>query len=169
MVRLESERMYFRDHRPEDLGAFCEMESDPHYRWPQKVHPWRELERSFAEAWLPTKPLGLLATVLKSDGCYIGRCGLCPRRDESGGVVEGEAEIAHYLARPYWGQGLATEAGRAFVAYGFGSLGLTRIHAGVNADNLASLRVVGKLGFACVRSGEGGGSRWHDYVLTNPS
>ena len=39
----------------------------------------------------------------------------------------------------------------------------------MNAANLASVRVVEKLGFVWVRSGEGGGSRWHEYELRNPS
>jgi RimJ/RimL family protein N-acetyltransferase len=141
------------------------MESDSEYRSPQPVHPRAELERSFREAWLPPKDLGLLATVYKPENCYIGRCGLYPRRDEEGRVIPGEAVLAFYLARPYWGRGLATEAGQAFVRHGFDVLKLTCIVAGMNAQNLASIRVVEKLGFVRVRSGEGGGNRWHEYEL----
>jgi RimJ/RimL family protein N-acetyltransferase len=72
-----------------------------------------------------------------------------------------------YLAREYWGRGLATEAGRAFVDHGFATLGLRKIHAGMNAKNAASIRVIEKLGFTRVRSGEGSGNRWHDYELVN--
>ncbi len=39
---------------------------------------------------------------------------------------------------------------------------------GINAENKASLRVVEKLGFRVVRSGEGAGSRWHDLELVIP-
>ena len=62
MPVLETDRLLFRDHRESDLEAFCEMESDPECRKPQVVHPRAELERSFREAWLPPKPLGLMAT-----------------------------------------------------------------------------------------------------------
>lgn len=93
MIRLETERLLFRDHEPADLEPYCEMESDPAYRWPQKVHPRAELERSFREAWLLPKPMGLLATVHKPDGRYIGRCGLYPLRTEEGIVVPGEAQL----------------------------------------------------------------------------
>ncbi len=169
MVRLETERLILRDHEPGDLEPFCEIESDPEYRWPQQVHPRSELERRFRETWLPPKRMGLLATVFKPDGRYIGRCGLYPFTTDEGRLVPGEAWIAFYLARAYWGRGLATEVGRALVAHGFGELGLGRIHAGVNAENRASLRVVEKLGFRLARSGEGGGSRWHDFELPNPA
>lgn len=168
MVRLETERLVFRDHEPEDLEAYCAMESDPLYRAPQRVHPRPELERSFREVWLIPKPLALRATVFKPDNRYIGRCGLYPFRNESDKIiVEGEAVLAFYLAREYWGRGLASEAGQAFVRHGFETLGLRRIHAGMNANNMASIRVIEKLGFTRVRSGEGGGNRWHDYELAN--
>jgi RimJ/RimL family protein N-acetyltransferase len=167
MIHLETERLLFRDHEETDLEPYCEMESDPAYRFPQPVHPRFELERSFRETWLIPKAMGLLATILKSDKRYIGRCGLYPHRNEDDHIIPGEANIAFYLARPFWGQGFATEAGKAFIDFGFQSLGLSRIEAGINANNLASIRVVEKLGFVWVQSGKGGGSLWHLYELRN--
>lgn len=163
MRHLESDRLLFRDHLPADLEPFCVMEADPVYRWPQPVHPRAELERSFQTAWLPPKALGLLATVFKPDGTYIGRCGLYPARADDGTLRPGEACLAYYLARPYWGRGLATEAAQAFVTHGFATLGLTRIEAGVNARHAASIRVLEKLAFVRVESGTGGGEAWHIY------
>jgi ribosomal-protein-alanine N-acetyltransferase len=112
---------------------------------------------------------GLLATVFKPENRYIGYCGLYPQRGADNVVISGEARLAFYLARPYWGRGLATEAGRAFIEYGFNHLGLSRIVAGANARNLASNRVLTKIGMVWLRSGEGGGNRWHAYELRNPS
>ena len=169
MVKLETERLLFRNHEPDDVEAYCAIESDPEYRWPQRVHARSELERSFRETWLVPKPMGLLATVLRSSSQYIGRCGLYPLRNEAGEIVDNEALIAFYLAREYWARGLATEAGRAFVHHGFETLRLHRIQAGMNAENKASIRVVEKLGFRWVRSGEGGGNRWHEFELIRPT
>ena len=143
------------------------MESDPLYRAPQPVHPRAELERSFRNAWLVPKPLALRATVFKPDNQYIGRCGLYPFRNETDAMVAGEAVLAFYLAREYWGRGLATEAGQAFIDHGFKTLALRRIHAGMNVNNAASIRVIEKLGFTRVSSGDSGGNRWHDYELVN--
>ena len=164
-IHLETARLLFRDHEPADLEPYCAMESDAVYRWPQPVHPRAELERSFRDGWLPPKAMGLLATVYKPDGAYIGRCGLYPARDDEGALLPGVASLAYYLARPYWGRGLATEAARAFVAHGFGTLGLARIEAGVNARHAASIRVLEKAGFTRTRSGTGGGEAWHLYEL----
>lgn len=168
MMILETERLLFRDHREADLEPYCEMEADTVYRAPQRVHPRAERERSFREGVFPHKAMGLLATVFKPEGRYIGRCGLYPERDGDGGVVEGVGVLAFYLARAYWARGLATEAGRFFIRHGFGTLGLARIVARANVNNVASNRVLQKLGFAHVESGEGGGQRWYGYELRNP-
>ena len=165
MVRLESERLVFRDHEPQDLEPFCDMESDPLYRGHQPVYPRDHLAEKFTKTWLPRKEMGLLATVLKENGQYIGRTGLYGRRTEDGTLVPREATLAFYLARPYWGRGFATEAGRAFVEHGLRDLGLLKIHAGMNARNLASIRVIEKLGFKWVRSGGDEKTQWHDYEL----
>jgi ribosomal-protein-alanine N-acetyltransferase len=169
MMILETERLLFRDHEETDLEPFCEIEADPEYRWPHRPRTRDEAEQVFRATWLPLKPMGLLATVYKPEGRYIGRCGLYPRRGEDDAVIPGEARLAFYLARAYWRRGLATEAGRAFIQYGFGELGLSRIEAGINAKNLASIRVIEKLGFVWIQSGEGGGNSWHRYELRNPS
>jgi len=169
MSILETERLLFRDHINADLDLYCEMESDAVYRSPQPVHPRAELERSFREGVSPPKAMGLLATVFKPEGRYVGRCGLYPGRGDDGKVISGEAVLAFYLARPYWGRGLATEAGRAFIQHGFETLALRRIVAGANVNNLASNRVLQKLGFVHIESGEGGGNRWHGYELRNPA
>ena len=168
MIRLETDRLVLRDHEPRDLSAFCAIESDPEYRWPQPVHPRTELERSFREAWLPEKAFGLWAAELRPSGVYVGRCGLYPGRTDDGAVIERHAMIAFYLGREYWGRGLATEAGLALIALAFSRLELERIHAGIDAENLRSLRVIEKLGFSHVQSGEGGGRSWHDFALANP-
>jgi RimJ/RimL family protein N-acetyltransferase len=60
---------------------------------------------------------------------------------------DGAMELGYWLARPHWGRGYATEAGRAVVAAGRDSLRLKRIEAGHFLDNPASGRVLEKLGF----------------------
>jgi ribosomal-protein-alanine N-acetyltransferase len=57
------------------------------------------------------------------------------------------AEIGYDLARPLWGRGLGTEAVGALVRFGFERLGLNRIEAQTIVDNLASVRLLERLGF----------------------
>lgn len=58
------------------------------------------------------------------------------------------AELGYWLAVGAWNLGLATEACRAMVDFGFGELGLARIYAQVLAGNQASVHVLEKLGMA---------------------
>lgn len=56
------------------------------------------------------------------------------------------AEIYYILNPGYWGKGIATEAAQAVLAFGFEILHLHRIEAGVATENVASIRVLEKLG-----------------------
>jgi ribosomal-protein-alanine N-acetyltransferase len=60
--------------------------------------------------------------------------------------AHGRAELGYWIAKPFWGRGYATEAGRAMLRFGFEVLGLNKIHAAVFIKNPASDRVIRKLG-----------------------
>ncbi|MGB3328763.1 MAG: GNAT family N-acetyltransferase [Thermomicrobiales bacterium] len=55
-------------------------------------------------------------------------------------------EIGYWLATPWWGQGVMTEAAHTVVAYGFTGLGLHRIQATCLPHNIGSYRVMEKAG-----------------------
>ena len=57
-----------------------------------------------------------------------------------------KAELGYWIGKPYWGQGYATEAAEAVLRYGFESLHLNRIEAYHFTRNLASGRVLQKIG-----------------------
>jgi ribosomal-protein-alanine N-acetyltransferase len=57
------------------------------------------------------------------------------------------AELGYDLARSHWGQGIAFEAGRAVIAFGFGPMALHRIQAHTIVDNQRSVRLLRRLGF----------------------
>ena len=80
-----------------------------------------------------------LAIERKEDGKVIGLVGLICQD-------HGQGEMGWALGVEYRGQGYATEAARALMDYGFTSLGLHRIHADTNTDNLASRRIMERLG-----------------------
>lgn len=71
----------------------------------------------------------------------IGDCGLKIDGDEPRLGV-----IGYTLGRPHQRQGLATEAVRAVLNHAFHQLGLHRVSASVDADNLASLALLTRLG-----------------------
>jgi ribosomal-protein-alanine N-acetyltransferase len=56
------------------------------------------------------------------------------------------AELGYWMGVPYWGQGFATEAASAVLAFGFDTLRLRKIHASHFSGNIASGRVLEKIG-----------------------
>jgi ribosomal-protein-alanine N-acetyltransferase len=77
---------------------------------------------------------------------------ISPARDLCGAVglhmtpAHQRAELGYWIGRPFWGNGYATEAARAAVAFGFESLALHRIYAFHFAGNTASGHVLEKIG-----------------------
>jgi ribosomal-protein-alanine N-acetyltransferase len=83
---------------------------------------------------------GVWAVTSRANGALMGRCGLqyLPETDE--------VEIDFLLGRDFWGQGFAAEAGRASLRFGLENLTVERIVGIVHPENLASRRVLEKLG-----------------------
>jgi ribosomal-protein-alanine N-acetyltransferase len=171
MIILESERMLFRAHEAGDLEAFCAMEQDPDVRRYVGGAPrTREVaeERFWNRAMQRVDDrLAMWACVLKANGDYIGRCGLYA--NVQGEVrIPREAVLGYYLRRDFWGKGLATEAARAFVRFGFEELKLNRIVSTVQEGNESSLHILKKLGFV-VTDYEQGTRSFYKFELKAPS
>ena len=81
------------------------------------------------------------AVVWRESGRMIGTCGFTQFNLESN-----SAEIGYVLARPYWGIGIAPEAARAVLRFGFRELRLHRIEAHYMIGNDRSRRVMEKIG-----------------------
>lgn len=76
----------------------------------------------------------------RATGEILGDCGLKQLEDGP------EIEVGYRFAQNQWGKGYAAEAAAACVRYGFETLGLERIVAVVEPPNVASLRVLDKIG-----------------------
>jgi RimJ/RimL family protein N-acetyltransferase len=81
---------------------------------------------------------------IEYQGVFCGCIGLVPQVD----VYRLSAEIGYWLGEPYWGKGIATAAVRLMLEYGFLTLNLERVFAGVFESNEASKKVLLKNGFA---------------------
>lgn len=78
---------------------------------------------------------------LLASGALIGDCGFKTHGDDPR-----QGEIGYTLARDHQRQGLATEAVHAVLDHAFRGLGMHRVSASVDADNLASLALLERLG-----------------------
>ena len=75
-----------------------------------------------------------------ADGALLGAVGL------HFALAHHKAEVGYWIAVPAWGKGIATEAVRRVIAFGFDELGLHRLDAQHYAENPASGRVMIKAG-----------------------
>jgi ribosomal-protein-alanine N-acetyltransferase len=80
--------------------------------------------------------------VLSLDGVVIGLMGLHDWQHH-----HRRAEFGYDLAAAHWGRGLATEAARAVLDFGFEAMALHRVQAHTIADNTRSVRLLERLGF----------------------
>ena len=100
-----------------------------------------------------------LALRLPGRGGLIGFCGLQPLPET------GEIEIGWWLARAYWGRGLATEAARTALRDGRERIGLQRIVAIAQPANTASIGIMRKLGMRFERMTESRGIAVTKYAI----
>jgi RimJ/RimL family protein N-acetyltransferase len=146
-VVLETGRLLLRPWRVAEAVVQRELwtERDPrvpaHRRIDADGHPTvAELEDSIRTN--QPSSIGLLAVERKAAGDVIGYCGLI----DSGRGSEREPELAFELLRRAWRQGYATEASLAVLDWARSS-GYRRLWATVWDWNIASRRVLAKLGF----------------------
>ena len=148
MKSLETARLLLRPWQDGDAPVLYRWASDlevgPRAGWP--VHT--SVENSLEIIHGPLGQPETYALVYKQTGEPVGSVGLFPPEpplDLPAGAVQ--LELGYWVARPYWGQGLAPEAGRAMIHRAFENLGCTVVHCSHADFNSQSRRVIEKLGF----------------------
>jgi RimJ/RimL family protein N-acetyltransferase len=148
---IRTRRLLIREPEERDLDAVVAGIGD--YRvsqWLGRVpYPYG---RGDAESWLAQVTAGnaegsQLAMLIEHDGRVVGGMGL--HGLDGYGRVE---DFGYWIACPWWGAGIATEAAEAVLRFAFGPLGAARVPSGVFVGNGASLRLQEKLGFDVVGS-----------------
>lgn len=137
---LATERLSLRRPAERDEEAIVSIVGDWEVarRLARVPHPYgRGDARFFLERVVPTE--WVWAITLRDEDALIGAVGLTPEKET--------AELGYWLSPAHWGRGIATEAARAVVDFGFDRLGLARLTSGYFEDNPASGRVLAKLGF----------------------
>ena len=162
-----------REFVRDDWRAVLDYQRDPRYL---RYYPWcyrtEDDARAFVGLFLDwqreiPRRRYQLAITRGSDHRLIGNCGIRCNPDK---VTQ--AELGYELNPDHWGQGYATEAAAAILEFAFRQLELQRITSWCIADNVASGRVLERLGFQMQRrshAAEFFKGRWWDtlhYTLT---
>ena len=152
MTSIETARLILRPFVLEDVDALhAAVYGDPDAMrfippgFPRPLEKTRSVveffidqaERNGYSAW---------AMTLKDSSELIGQCGL-------GWLPEiKQTEVLYALGKAHWGKGFATEGAQASLRYGFSTVGLGKIVALAHVDNIASQRVMQKLGMTYRRT-----------------
>jgi ribosomal-protein-alanine N-acetyltransferase len=146
MKILETERLILREINNDDFDELFRMNSDPvimRYVGDGSVRNREQMlrEMDMLISHYTRKPgLGIWATILKQSNTFIGASGLVYYDNTS------EIEVGYRLLKEYWNKGYATEASLGLLGYGFGRLGLQKIVSSAHVNNIASRRVMEKIG-----------------------
>jgi ribosomal-protein-alanine N-acetyltransferase len=158
--RLETGRLILRRLELSDAGCVQGLANDrdiaakvtpmPHPYTRQNALDWIMLTQSAMNA----RTSYAFGIVLKPNRALIGSI-------EIGNEVRNaRGELGYWLGKAYWGQGYMTEAARRILQFAFEDLRLNRVYATHHANNLASGRVMQKIGMICEGTLRGHVIKW---------
>ncbi|WP_276391272.1 GNAT family N-acetyltransferase [Eudoraea chungangensis] len=142
-IVLETKRLLLREFVLDDARNMFNLNSDPEVIRYTGDQAFRSVDdaRLFIESYkeYSDNGFGRWAVVEKKRSVFIGWCGF--KRNE-----EDLIDLGFRFFKKQWNKGFATEAAKATLAYGFGSLNFDRIIGRAAKDNVASIKVLNKIG-----------------------
>lgn len=154
---IETERLILRDLMETDVDGIFELDSNPEvHRYlgnnpissMQKAHEIvRSIQLQYSE-----RGIGRFAAIEKYSGDFIGWSGLKYNTGEKEtlGDKRDFHDIGYRFIPRYWGKGYATESSLAILQYGFNELDLQTIYGAAEVGNIASNKVLQKIGLEYV-------------------
>jgi len=164
---LTTPRLVLRQPTLDDVDDIFQTASDPEVQKYDSDPPMQDRSEAVSLvqqrlAWFAEKRAISWGIELKRTGRTVGGVGFY-FWDQAYYKVD----LGYTVARLYWRQGIATEALRAVMAFGFEEMGLHRINVDTRMDNTASVRLMARLGFRhegvrreCIRSEDGSYQNW---------
>ena len=105
-------------------------------------HPYTE-ENGEAFIAFATKDDPIHIFAIDVNGEAVGGIGIHPQAD----VQRKNAELGYWLAEPFWGKGIITNAIKQMIEFGFKTYDINRIFARPYGTNIGSQKVLEKAGF----------------------
>jgi ribosomal-protein-alanine N-acetyltransferase len=150
-IFVETERFLLREFVEADAQGLYELDSDPEVHKYLGNKPISSIEACFdiiqhIRKQYRENGIGRWAIVDKATNAFVGWTGL--KYETS---IRSDApyhDLGYRIIRKYWNQGIATETAVASLRYGFHQLNLPEIFAAAHLDNLASNKILAKIGFS---------------------
>lgn len=161
-------KLILRPHKDEDASFMVELNSDPAITafTPDGPLPSqdvaREIIQSLRQQFLEKK-IGRFIVLDPVKMKPLGWCGLKWLEESN------EIDLGYRFIKETWGQGIATEAALSCLDYGFNQLHFQRITASVMPENIASIKVLEKIGMKKTKSVVEDGVIYLYYEITKNS
>lgn len=160
-IILQTDRLFLRQFTEADAPQLRELDSHPGVQQyvPKLVFTSdEEAKELIVNIILPQykNNLGRWAVHLKDSNEFIGWCGLK--------LVNGEIDLGYRFLPSAWGKGYATEIAIATLEYGHQNLNLEKIIAHAHIHNMASQKVLEKIGMQFAGEGMDEGLPVKGYV-----
>ena len=144
---IKTERLLLRPFSEADAADLYKYAKDPEVGpaagWP----PHGSVEESRNIIRLVLSDPESYAICKREAGRVIGAMALMPTGDSRLAEGEDACELGYWIGKPFWGQGLVTEAAEALLRRAFTELGMQRVWCGYYEGNEKSKRVQEQLGF----------------------
>jgi len=152
---VRSARLEYRPLGPAALDVFHTLVVDAHvrrYLMDGNVFPreWSAERMRESQALFERRGVGLWLAYDQTTDALVGFCGFMELP-----AMHPEPQLVYAMPERFTGQGYATEMGRTAIAYARARPGFADIFAGVDAVNVASCRVLEKLGFERIETQQG--------------
>lgn len=166
-VIFETPRLVFRQFTLADAGLILDLNSSPavvKYVHEPTLQTFEAAENILKNIILPQyeNNLGRWAMHLKSDNEFIGWCGLKYIKEKN------EIDLGYRLLERFWGNGYAYEAAKHTTDYGFQKLNISEIIARAHIENIASWKILEKIGMQYVQETNDCDGRTKVYSISNP-
>jgi len=150
---LETERLILRDLIQIDIDGIYELDSDPLVHKYLGNKPIKTKEKAakiiqFVQQQYKDLGIGRFAAIEKSSGDFIGWSGLkfnTGKKEKLNGKTD-FYDIGYRFIPRYWGKGYATESALVAIDLGFKELNIETMCGAAETANLASNKVLRKIG-----------------------
>nr|WP_199158076.1 GNAT family N-acetyltransferase [Pedobacter sp. ASV2] len=149
-IFAETERLLLRELLPEDINGLLQLDSDPEvhqYLGQKTISTIEESSQNlnYIRQQYIDNGIGRWAVIEKQTNQFIGWSGLKLITELTNGHIN-YYDLGYRFIKEYWGKGYATESAKASISYAFNQLKANEVYAIADIDNLASIKILEKLG-----------------------
>ncbi len=167
-VRIETDRLILRSFNEDDVQGIFELDSDPEVHRYLGNKPITTMDQAksivaYILSQYDQYGMGRLAIVNKATNEFVGWSGIKYETEVRKNMPY--YDIGYRLKRKFWGQGIASEAAHASIDYGFNTQKLKEIYGGADIDNIASNKILQKIGLQWIETFEFDGAPHHWYGI----